>query len=222
MTAQVVGRLLILALVMVRCSSGTLAQDAPSGAESVFAGETYLAETREALFIAVIIGPSEDGTPNRPARAFACDDQRLGQWFTGEVVGGDVTLRPETRGPEATPQPDTRLIGTLSAGRITGEVAHEGQTVMFAAAPAADGGGYWEGVRSPGGLVLAASSTGAHFLGQALSAATETDDRPRERIEGIVTLPDGTQLPLTLNAAEPETAIFRTVVLNDGRHCLIR
>jgi hypothetical protein len=127
MTAQVVGRLLILALVMVRCSSGTLAQDAPSGAESVFAGETYLAETREALFIAVIIGPSEDGTPNHPARAFVCDDQRLGQWFTGEVVGGDVTLRPETSEREATPQPEARLIGTFSAGRITGEVAHEGR-----------------------------------------------------------------------------------------------
>jgi hypothetical protein len=222
MTAQVVGRLLILALVMVRWSSGTLAQDAPSGAEPVFTGETYLAETRAGLFIAVIIGPSEAGTANRPARAFACDNQCLGQWFVGEVVGDELALLPETRGPEATPQPDTRLIGTLSAGRITGEVGHEGQTVMFVAAPAADGGGYWEGVRSPGGLVLAASSTGAHFLGQAPLASTETDDGPRERIEGSVTLPDGTQLSLTLNAAEPEAAVFHTVVLNDGRHCVLR
>ena len=222
MTAQVVGRLLILALVMVRCSSGTLAQDAPSGAEPVFTGETYLAETREELLIAVIIGPSEAETPNRPARAFFCNDQPDGQLFVGELVGDQLTLMPEPSEREATPQPDTRLIGTLSAGRVTGEVGHEGQTVMFAAAPAADVGGYWEGVRSPGGLVLAASSTRAHFLGQALPAATETGEGPRFRIEGSVTLPDGTRLPLTLNAAEPETAIFRTVVLNDGRHCLIR
>jgi hypothetical protein len=221
-TRRLGGGLLIAMLVLLQSSPESRAQDAPSDAETVFTGETYLAETRAGFFIAVIIGPSEAGTANRSARAFACDNQRLGQWFVGEVVGDELALLPETRGPEATPQPDTRLIGTLSAGRITGEVGHEGQTVMFAAAPAADGGGYWEGVRSPGGLVLAASSTGAHFLGQALSAATETDDRPRERIEGIVTLPDGTQLPLTLNAAEPETAIFRTVVLNDGRHCLIR
>src|SRR5829696_7548968 len=222
MTAQVVGRLLILALVIVRCSSGTLAQDAPPDAEPVFTGETYLAETRDELFIAVIIGPSEDGTPNRPARAFVCNDQPDGQLFVGELVGDQLTLMPEPSEREATPQPDTRLIGTLSAGRVTGEVGHEGQTVMFAAAPAADVGGYWEGVRSPGGLVLAASSTRAHFLGQALPAATETGEGPRFRIEGSVTLPDGTQLSLTLNAAEPETAIFRTVVLNDGRHCLIR
>ena len=131
MTAQVVGRLLILALVMVRCSSGTLAQDAPSGAESVFAGETYLAETRDALFIAVIIGPSEPGTTHRPAQAFVCDNQRLGQGFVGEVVGDELTLLPEMREHEATPQPDTRLTGTLSAGRVTGEARHEGQTVMF-------------------------------------------------------------------------------------------
>src|SRR5215211_789902 len=209
-------------LVLLQSSPESRAQDARSDAEAVFTGETYLAETRAGLFIAVIIRPSEGGTANRPARAFVCENQRLGQGFVGELVGDDVTLRPETSEREATPQPDARLIGTLSAGRVTGEVAHEGQTVMFVAAPAADGGGYWEGVRSPGGLVLAASSTGAHFLGQALSAASETDDGPRERIEGIVTLPDGTQLPLTVNAAEPEAAIFRTVVLSDGRHCPIR
>src|SRR5215204_2278754 len=222
MTAQVVGRLLILALVMVRCSSGTLAQDAPSGAEPVFTGETYLAETRQELLIAVIIGPSEDGTPNRPARAFVCNDQPDGQLFVGELVGDQLTLMPETSEREATPQPDTRLIGTLSAGRVTGEARHEGQTVMFVAAPATGVGAFWEGVRLPGGLVLAASSTGAHFLGQVAPAATETAEGPRERIEGIVTLSDGTQQSLTLNATEPEAAIFRTVVLNDGRHCLLR
>jgi hypothetical protein len=216
------GGLLITMLVLLRSSSENRAQDVRSDAEPVFMGETYLAETREELFIAVIIGPSEDGTPNRPARAFVCDNQRLGQWFAGELVGDALTLRPSPSERAATPQPDVRLIGTLSADRVTGEVAHEGQTVMFVAAPAAGPGGYWEGVRSPGGLVLGASSTGAHFLGQALPAATETEEGPRERIEGIVTLPDGTQLPLTVNAAEPEEAIFRTVVLNDGRHCLIR
>src|SRR5215217_4880793 len=187
--ARRLGRgLLIAMLVLLQSSPESRAQDAPSDAEAVFTGETFLAETRAGLFIAVIIGPSEAGTANRPARAFACDNQRLGQWFVGEVVGDELALLPETRGPEATPQPDTRLIGTLSAGRITGEVGHEGQTVMFVAAPAADGGGYWEGVRSPGGLVLAASSTGSHFLGQALSAETETGESPRFRIEGIVTL----------------------------------
>jgi len=140
----------------------------------------------------------------------------------GELVGDQLTLSPEENEHEATPPPDTRLIGTLSAGRVTGEARHEGQTVMFVAAPATGVGGYWEGVRPPGGLVLAASSTGAHFLGQVAPAATETAEGPRERIDGIVTLPDGTQLPLTLNAAEPEAAIFRTVVLNDGRHCVLR
>ena len=214
--------LLITTLVLLRSSPDSRAQDAPSDAETLFTGETYLAETRAGLFIAVIIGPSEGGTANRPARAFVCDNQRLGQGFVGELVGDELTLRPETSEREATPQPDTRLIGTLSAGRVTGEARHEGQTVMFVAAPATGVGGYWEGVRPPGGLVLAASSTGAHFLGQVAPAAMETAEGPRERIDGIVTLPDGTQLPLTLNAAEPEAAIFRTVVLNDGRHCVLR
>jgi len=214
--------LLSITLVLLRSSPDSRAQDAPSDAETLFTGETYLAETRAGLFIAVIIGPSEGGTANRPARAFVCDNQRLGQGFVGELVGDELTLRPETSEREATPQPDTRLIGTLSAGRVTGEARHEGQTVMFVAAPATGVGGYWEGVRPPGGLVLAASSTGAHFLGQVAPAATETAEGPRERIDGIVTLPDGTQLPLTLNAAEPEAAIFRTVVLNDGRHCVLR
>jgi len=214
--------LLITTLVLLRSSPESRAQDASSDADAVFTGETYLAETRVGLFIAVIIGPSEGGTANRPARAFVCDNQRLGQLFVGELVGDELALRPETREHEATPQPDTHLIATLSAGRVTGEVIHEGQTVMFVAAPAAGLGGYWEGVRPPGGLVLARSSTGAQFLGQAPPAATETEQGPRYRIEGIVTLPDGTQLPLTLNAAAPEAAVFRTVVLNDGRHCLIR
>ena len=216
------GGLLIMTLVLLCSSPESRAQDAPSDAEAVFTGETYLAETRAGLFIAVIIGPSEGGTANRPARAFVCDNQQLGLWFVGELVGDQLTLSPEENEHEATPPPDTRLIGTLSAGRVTGEARHEGQTVMFVAAPATGVGGYWEGVRPPGGLVLAASSTGAHFLGQVAPAATETAEGPRERIDGIVTLPDGTQLPLTLNAAEPEAAIFRTVVLNDGRHCVLR
>jgi hypothetical protein len=214
--------LLMIALVTVRCSTRTLAQDESPSAEPVFAGETFLAETREERYIAVIIGPSQAGVADRPARAFLCDNQHLKLWFVGELIGNQLTLRPDENENEATPPPDTRLTGTVSAGRVTGEAILEDQTVMFVAAPAAGFGGYWEGVRSPGGLVLAASSTGAHFLGQAPLAATETDDGPRYRIEGIVTLPDGTQLPLTLNAAAPEAAIFRTVVLNDGRHCLIR
>ena len=216
------GGLLITMLVLQRSSPESRAQDAPSDAEPVFTGETFLAETRGELLIAVIIGPDEGGTAHRPARAFVCDNQRLGQWFAGELVGDQLTLLPEASDGEATPQPDTQLSGTVSAGRVTGEARYEGQVVMFVAAPAAGLGGYWEGVRSPGGLVLAASSTGAHFLGQALPAATETKDGPRERIEGVVTLPDGAQLPLTLNAAEQEATIFRTVVLNDGRHCAIR
>jgi hypothetical protein len=216
------GGLLITMLVLLQSSPESRAQDAPSDGETVFTGETYLAETRAGFFIAVIIGPSEAGTNHRPARAFVWDDQRLGQWFVGELVGEELTLLPETRDDQATPQPDTRLIGTFGAGGVTGEARHEGQTVMFVAAPAAGVGGYWEGVRPPGGLVLAALSTGAHFLGQAPLAATETEQGPRDRIEGTVTLPDGTQLPLTLNAAAPEAAVFRTVVLNDGRHCLIR
>src|SRR5829696_2294691 len=216
------GGLLITMLVLLQSSPESRAQDAPSDGEPVFTGETYLAETRAGFFIAVIIGPSEAGTTRRPARAFVCSDQRLGQWFVGEVVGDQLTLMPEPEERAATPQPDSRLTGTLSSDRVTGEVIHEGQTVMFVAAPAAGLGGYWEGVRPPGGLVLARSSTGAQFLGQAPLPTTETDEGPRYRIEGIVTLPDGTQLPLTLNAAAPEAAIFRTVVLNDGRHCLNR
>jgi hypothetical protein len=215
------GGLLITTLVVLRSSPESRAQDAPSDAGAVFTGETFLAETRAELFIAVIIGPEVAGTANRPARAFVCDNQRLGPGFTGQLVGDELTLLPETHEGEASPQPDTRLIGTLSAGRVTGEVVHEGQTVTFVAAPAVGVGGYWEGVRTPSGLVLAASSTGAHFLGQAPLAATETAEGPRERIEGIVTLSDGTPLPLTFNAAEPEAAIFRTVVLNDGRHCVL-
>ena len=214
--------LLSITLVLLRRSPESRAQDAPPDAGPVFTGETFLAETRGELYIAVIIGPDEAGTGNRPARAFLCDNQRLGQGFAGEVVGDALTLLPETREGEATPQPDSHLIGTLSAGRVTGEALHEGQTVLFVAAPAAGVGGYWEGVRPPGGLVLAASSTGAHFLSQAPLAATETEEGPRYRIDGIVTLSDGTQLPLTLNAAAPEAAIFRTVVLNDGRHCVLR
>src|SRR5215218_2922676 len=216
------GGLLITTLVLLRSSPESRAQDARSDAEAVFTGETFLAETRSGLFIAVIIGPSEAGTATRPARAFLCNDQRDGQLFAGEVVGDQLTLMPEPEERAATPQPNSRLTGTLSADRVTGEVIHEGQTVMFVAAPAAGVGGYWEGVRPPGGLVLARSSTGAQFLGQAPPAATETEQGPRYRIEGIVTLPDGTHLPLTLNAAAPEAAVFRTVVLNDGRHCLIR
>ena len=216
------GGLLITTLVLLRSSPESRAQDARSDAEAVFTGETFLAETRSGLFIAVIIGPSEAGTATRPARAFLCNDQRDGQLFVGEVVGDQLTLMPEPEERAATPQPNSRLTGTLSADRVTGEVIHEGQTVMFVAAPAAGLGGYWEGVRPPGGLVLARSSTGAQFLGQAPLPTTETDEGPRYRIEGIVTLPDGTQLPLIVNAAAPEAAIFRTVVLNDGRHCLIR
>jgi hypothetical protein len=216
------GGLLITTLVLLRSSPESRAQDARSDAEAVFTGETYLAETRAGFLIAVIIGPSEAGTANRPARAFLCNDQRGGQLFVGELVGDQLTLILEPEKRAVTPQPDSRLTGTLSAGRVTGEVVHEGQSVMFVAAPAAGVGGYWEGVRPPGGLVLAKSSTGAQFLGQVPLAPTETEEGPRYRIAGIVTLPDGTQLPLALNAAAPEAAIFRTVVLNDGRHCLIR
>src|SRR5215212_2801331 len=157
------GGLLITTLVLLRSSPESRAQDARSDTEAVFTGETFLAETRSGLFIAVVIGPSEAGTANRPARAFLCNDQRGGQLFVGELVGDQLTLIPEPEKRAATPQPDTRLIGTFGAGGVTGEARHEGQTVMFVAAPAAGVGGYWEGVRPPGGLVLAASSTGAHF-----------------------------------------------------------
>src|SRR5215210_380775 len=75
------GGLLIAMLVLLQSPPKSRAQDAPSDGEPVFTGETYLAETRAGFFIAVIIGPSEAGTNHRPARAFVCDDQRLGQWF---------------------------------------------------------------------------------------------------------------------------------------------
>src|SRR5215212_6530635 len=113
------GGLLITMLVLLRNSPESRAQDAPSDGEAVFTGETYLAETRAGFFIAVIIGLSEAGTNHRPAQAFVCDNQRLGQGFVGEVVGDEPTLLPEMRDHEATPQPDSRLTGTLSAGRVT-------------------------------------------------------------------------------------------------------
>jgi hypothetical protein len=50
---------------------------------------------------------------------------------------------------------------------------------------------------------------------------TATAEGPRYQIDGGVTMPDGAVLPVTLSAGEPEEAIFRTVVLNDGRHCLL-
>src|SRR5215218_10350550 len=73
------GGLLITTLVLLRSSPESRAQDARSDAEAVFTGETFLAETRSGLFIAVIIGPSEAGTAHRPARAFLCNNQRLGR-----------------------------------------------------------------------------------------------------------------------------------------------
>src|SRR5215213_6385996 len=95
--ARRLGRgLLIAMLVLLQSSPESRAQDAPSDAETVFTGETYLAETRSGLFIAVIIGPSEAGTNDRPARAFACDNQRLGQWFVSALAGDELTLLPET------------------------------------------------------------------------------------------------------------------------------
>jgi hypothetical protein len=186
----------------------------------VFAGETFVAETREERYIVVIIEPSEAGTTDRPARAFVCDNQHSPVWFAGELVDDQLTLSAEENENQATP-PDTRLTATVGAGRVTGEALLEGQTVMFVAAPAADGAGYWEGVRLPGGAVLAMSSTGGRLLGQSPMTATATEEGLRFRIDGIVTLPDGAQRPLTLHAAEPEAANFCTVVLNNARHCLI-
>jgi hypothetical protein len=71
------------------------------------------------------------------------------------------------------------------------------------------------------GTVLGAASTGARFLGEEPPVPTATAEGPRYQIDGGVTMPDGAVLPVTLSAGEPEEAIFRTVVLNDGRHCLL-
>ena len=116
------GGLLIMTLVLLRSSPERRAQDARSDTEAVFTGETFLAETRSGLFIAVVIGPSEAGTANRPARAFLCNDQRGGQLFVGELVGDQLTLILEPEKRAVTPQPDTRLIGTFGAGGCRGRV----------------------------------------------------------------------------------------------------
>jgi hypothetical protein len=181
------GGLLAIALVIVCCSTRTVAQNTQSPAEPVFAGDTFAAESRSERFLVVIIGSGEVETASRPARAFLCNDQDIGQLFVGEVIDDQLTLLPEVSVRQRRNRP--LVVGTLSAGQVTGEVIYEGQMVMFVAAPTAGPGGYWEGVRPPGGMVLGASSTGAHVLGQAPMAPTETEEGPRYRIDGIVTFP---------------------------------
>src|SRR5215218_6780413 len=85
------GGLLVTMLMLLQSSPESRAQGAPSAGEAVFMGETFLAETRPGLFIAVIIGPDEAGMANRPAQAFVCDNQQLGLWFVGEAVGNQLT-----------------------------------------------------------------------------------------------------------------------------------
>src|SRR5215207_1981209 len=149
--------LLIVALTLALGTSEAPAQEVSSPGEPVFTGETFVAVAQEEMLIVVILGPSTASQPTRPARAFVCDQQRLGEWFAGDLVDDELTLLPEARADAATPPPETRLTGTVGAGRVTGDVTLAGQTFPFMAAPATGVGGYWEGVRLVGTVLGAAS-----------------------------------------------------------------
>jgi hypothetical protein len=211
--------LVTAAIVMSQLALSTRAQEIVPPGGAVFTGDTFVGEHVDPSFlIAIIVGPVEAETATRPARAYLCDGTLGDLWFVGSLTGEQLTLqRQETANGDPTLLPAFVLKGTVQAAGVAGEAVLGDQVIPFETVPATGVGGYWEGVWSAGGLVLAKSSTGAQYMGLAPAMGTTTASGPPFLIDGTATLVDGAQLPLTLRAPEPVASVFHTVVV-DGEH----
>jgi hypothetical protein len=155
--------------------------------EGTFVGKTKGTDA----FVAVVASPAPKGKRRRDATVYICDGESVCEWLAGSADGNRLNAASEDDDAKAT----VNLTAKAARGMIE---LGEGETVRFAASPAAATAGVYTLQVSARGRFTGASAAGVGLTGR----STLPEPGP-----GTLKLADGTRLKFDTTAASEDEAI---------------
>ncbi len=211
----VTGSILFL-LVVVGCggasdqqeqqqSGGSQQEEEQKGASPI-AG-SFVGEVPDtSAFIAIVADVPEGEGEEREVKAYLCDGQTVSDWFTGSVVGNDLSLSSAS---------EAQLEGQLNPEAATGTITDpNGDSVSFEAPLATGIAGLYNVSVASDGTLSGTSETGGQMEGQLGNLLEENNTYP---VRGTITPPDGQPQDFSALTAPNTTDQHRWIVLADGQ-----
>ena len=169
--------------------------------EGTFVGKAE----RGNAFVAVVAAPAARGEERRDLTVYACDAERLCEWFSGSTAGNSFSVGAERGEGEAR--------GKLTRKSATGTIElSDGKTLRYEAEPATATAGLYDLTVSSRGKLTGASATGVGLTGKS------TIPKPGS---GSLRLADGKRLKLDVTKASTGASVplqaghVRVIVLAD-------
>jgi hypothetical protein len=169
--------------------------------EGTFVGK---AEGGEA-FVAVVASPAARGDERRELTVYACDAERVCEWFSGPAGGNSFRVAAERGDGEAS--------GKLTRKQATGVIElSDGKTLRYEAKPATATAGLYDLTVSASGKLSGASATGVGLTGRS------SIPKPGG---GSLKLADGKRLKLEVTRSSVDGSVplgagqVRVIVLSD-------
>jgi uncharacterized membrane protein YgcG len=156
-------------------------------------------------FVAVVADVPEGGN-ERQVKAYLCDGQSVSDWFTGSVVGNDLSLSSDSGA-----QLEAQLTSNTANGTITDP---NGDPVSFEAPLATGIAGLYDVKLVSDGALSGTSQTGGQLEGQLGNLLEEYDTYP---VSGTITPPDGQPQDFKALTSPDTTDHHRWIVLADGQ-----
>jgi hypothetical protein len=161
----------------------------------------------EDAFVAVVASPARSSDRRREVTVYACDAERLCEWFSGSAEGNSFEVDAERGHGEAS--------GELTRKAATGTIElSDGKSLRYEAGPATAAAGLYDLKVSARGKISGASATGVGLTGKS------TIPSPGR---GSLKLADGKRLKLDVTRTSGDGAAplaagqVRLIVLPDHR-----
>lgn len=171
--------------------------------EGTFVGK---AEGKDA-FVAVVASPAARGEERREMTVYACDGERLCEWFSGSASGNSFRVGAESG--------DGQASGELTRKAATGTIElSDDKTLRYEAERATAAAGLYDLTLSSSGKLSGASATGVGLTGKSTIPKTGG---------GSLKLADGKRLKLDVTRSSVEASVplragqVRVIVLSDYR-----
>jgi hypothetical protein len=180
--------LLLSALLLALAGCGGDDDDGGQEESAKLVEGTFVGKARGSdAFVAVVASPAAKGKRRRGVTVFACDGKTVCEWVAGSANGNEFTAPSDDDDATAT----VSLTGKVAGGSVE---LSDGETVRFAARPAAATAGLYTLKVSANGRFTGASAAGVGLTGR----STLPEPGP-----GTLRLADGTRL--RFNASENST-----------------
>ena len=168
---------------------------------------SFVGEVPDAsAFIAIVADVPEGEGDEREVKAYLCDGQTVSDWFTGSVVGNDLSLSSAS---------EAQLEGQLTPDAATGTITDpSGDSVSFEAPLATGLAGLYNVSVSSDGTLSGTSQTGGQMEGQLGNILEENNTYP---VRGTITPPDGQPQDFSALTAPNTADQHRWIVLADGQ-----